>query len=187
MHHKRILYIFLLSLGLNFLGSYIQVIFDLPLFFDTIGTMLSAVVIGPWIGGLAGLLTNTLKGMFFTTLSIPFGLVNLVIGVVTGYLVIWLKGYRKWYAPLMVGLVTGLVTPIVAAPIAAYMFGGMSAHSIDRFVVSLIESGSSVLSSAFWGRVPLSFVDKLISSYFVYILLLVTPAFYLRESGNPSK
>ena len=187
MHHKRILVIFLISLGLNFLGSFIQTIFDLPLFFDTIGTILSAVVIGPWIGGLAGLLTNTLKGMFFTTLSIPFGVVNLVVGVVAGYLVLWLNGFQKWYAPLVVGGAVGLIAPLVAAPIATYLFGGISAHGIDRFVVSLIEGGNSVLSSAFWGRVPLSFVDKLISCYLVYLLILFTPSsfFSLKDHSSP--
>jgi energy-coupling factor transport system substrate-specific component len=187
MHHRRILVIFLFSLCLNFLGSYIQTVFDLPLFFDTVGTFLCAVVIGPWIGGLAGLLPNTLKGMFFSTLSIPFGLVNLVVGIVAGYLVVWLKGFHKWYAPLVVGVVAALVAPLVAAPIAAYLFGGISAHGIDRFVVSFIEGGHSLLSSAFWGRVPLSFVDKLLSAYFIYGLLLVTPESFYQISGEDPK
>ena len=187
MHHRRILVVFLFSLCLNFLGSYIQTVFDLPLFFDTVGTILCAVVIGPWIGGLAGLLTNTLKGMFFTTLSIPFGLVNLVVGIAAGYLAIWLKGYCKWYSPLVVGTVTALLAPLVAAPIAAYLFGGMSAHGIDRFVVSFIESGHSILSSAFWGRIPMSFVDKLISSYLIYGLLLMTPGSFFQVRKELSK
>ncbi len=187
MHHKRILVVFLFSLGLNFLGSFIQTIFDLPLFFDTIGTLLSAVLVSPWIGGLVGLLTNTLKGMFFTTLSIPFGLVNLVVGIVAGYLVVWFKDFERWYVPLIIGCVVAVIAPLVAAPIAAYLFGGMSAHGIDRFVASFVAGGHSVLSSAFWGRLPLSFVDKLISIYFVYFLVFFCPGSFFSVQERFSK
>lgn len=171
MSQKKILIVLFSSLALNFSGSFLQIQFFSFLFLDSIGTMLSAVLIGPWVGGLIGLLTNTLKGLFYTTVSIPFGIVNLAIGVATGYIVLLLKGYCRWYAPLVVGTVAAILAPLIAAPIATYLFGGITSHGIDKFVTALFDSGSSILSSAFWGRIPYSFADKLISAYIVFILV----------------
>jgi energy-coupling factor transport system substrate-specific component len=164
-----------LSLALNLIGSSLQIYLELPLFLDTIGTMLAAVLIGPWIGGLVGLMTNVIKGIFYTTTSLPFGLVNFGIGLITGYLVIIFKGYERWYAPLLVGCVIALLTPLMAAPIATYVFGGITAHGIDKFVVAFIDSGNTILSSTFLGRLPTSFIDKLLSAFIVYGIIRVWP------------
>lgn len=148
---------------------------DLPLFLDATGTMLAAVLIGPWIGGLVGLMTNVIYGIIYCTNSVPFGVVNFGIGLLTGYLVIALKGYHRWYAPLLIGCIIALFTPLMSAPIATYLFGGITAHGIDKFVVALVDSGNSMLSSAFWGRLPTSFIDKLLSAYMVYGIILIWP------------
>jgi energy-coupling factor transport system substrate-specific component len=172
---RNYVFIIIFSLILNFTGSFIQYLHPFPLFLDTTGTMLSAILIGPWIGGLVGLLTNTLQGIFHTPLSLPFGIVNLSIGLTTGYIVIYLKGFQRWYSPLVVGIITGLLAPLIAAPIVTYLFGGITTHGVDKFVVALVDSGSSILSSAFWGRLPYSFADKLISAYIVFFLIKKLP------------
>ena len=171
MRYHTISLIILISLLLNFSGSFVTTFFDLPLFLDAPGTILCAVMIGPWIGGLVGLVTNILKGIFYTTHSIPFGVVNFGVGVIAGYMTIYLKGYQRPITPLLVGVATAFSAAILAAPIATYIFGGITAHGIDRLVVALVESGQSVLSSAFWGRIPYSFVDKLLSAYMVFFII----------------
>lgn len=187
MSQKYILIVVLFSLGLNFIGSLLQVLFFPPLFLDSIGTMVSAILVGPWIGGVVGLLTNTLKGLVYSTLSIPFGLVNFGIGVATGYTVILLKGYHRWYAPFIVGVITAILAPLLAAPIATYLFGGITSHGIDKFVAALIGGGNSILGSAFWGRIPWSFVDKIISAYVVFILLILLSFFKTSADNNKGK
>jgi len=177
MHYKLQVKIVLFSLFLNFFFSVIIVNpLELPLFLDATGTMLCAVLLGPWIGGLLGLMSNIIRGVFFDTHSIPFGLVNLGIGIITGYLMLVVKDYRRPWSPLLVGAVIAIATPLMAAPIATYMFGGITAHGTDKFVIALMDSGHSILSSTFWGRIPLSFVDKLLSAYMVFFVLKAWPS-----------
>lgn len=171
MHYKQSLQIILLSITLNLVGSLLTTVTEIPLFLDAVGTMLSAILIGPWIGGLLGLMTNIIKGIIHTPHSIPFGIVNLAIGVLTGYLAIYTRDFRRPLVPLLIGTIIGLATPVMAAPIAAYMFGGITAHGVDKYVVALFDSGQSILSSAFWGRIPYSLVDKISSSYMVYLIV----------------
>jgi len=174
---KYILIVLFSSLALNFSGTILQEFFPSPLFLDTIGTMLAAVLIGPWVGGLVGLSTNLLQGIFHTPLSIPFGLVSLGVGLLAGYLTILLKGYNRWFTPLVVGVITGVVASLIAAPIATYLFGGISAHGIDKVVSAFVESGSSIFSGAFLGRLPFSIIDKLISAYLVFFLVKWLPMY----------
>jgi len=46
------------ALGLNFAGHAIAVTFGLPLFLDSVGTVLAGVVGGPWVGGSVGFISN---------------------------------------------------------------------------------------------------------------------------------
>ncbi len=175
MQHRHFTRVILISLFLNLLGSNLVAYLGLPVFFDAVGTMLAAILIGPWIGGLIGLMTNLLSGLFHSSLSIPFGFVNMGIGIITGYLMILIKDYRRPLAPLLVGTVIAIATPLMAAPIATYMFGGITVHGVDKFVVALMDSGQSILSSTFWGRIPYSFVDKILSAYMVFLIIKVWP------------
>lgn len=178
---KQILIVLFSSLALNFSGTLLQDFYSTPLFLDTTGTILAAVLIGPWAGGLVGLSTNLLQGIFHTPLSIPFGAVSFSVGLLAGYLTIALKGYHRWFTPLVVGVATGVVASLIAAPIATYLFGGISAHGIDKIVSAFVEGGGSILSSAFWGRLPFSIIDKLISAYLVFFLVIWLPVYKSKQ------
>ncbi len=171
MKQRHIIGIILLSLAINFIGTCLALKVFPQLFLDTIGTILAAALLGPWFGCLVGLLTNTMQGVVHTSVSIPFALVNCAIGIATGYLAIALKGYHRWYAPLIIGAVAALIAPILAAPIATYMFGGITGHGVDKLVASFVDSGQSILQSAFWGRIPNSFSDKILSAYLGFFLI----------------
>jgi energy-coupling factor transport system substrate-specific component len=162
MQHNNLLRILLFSLFLNVAGSIVALLLDLSVFLDSMGTIFAAVLLGPWIGAFLGLSTNIIKGFFHASHEIPFGIVNFGIGVIAGYLMIFIKDYRRPIPPLITGIILSIATPLMAAPIATYLYGGITAHGIDKFVVALLDSGQSILSSAFWGRIPYSFVDKLI-------------------------
>lgn len=170
MKSKYIIGIVLFSLAINFLGMILSNLFAPNLFLDTTGTILAATLLGPWFGALVGLLTNTIEGIAYSSVAIPFALVNCGVGIASGYLAILLKGYQRWYAPLLVGSVAAVMAPLLAAPIATYLFGGITAHGTDRLIAALVGSGHSVLAGAFWGRIPASFSDKLLAAYLAFIL-----------------
>src|SRR3712207_1190095 len=55
------------------------------LFLDTIGTVLGAVVLGPFWGALIGGCTNLVLGVISGPTNIPFALVNIVLGLIVGF------------------------------------------------------------------------------------------------------
>ncbi len=64
-----------------------QIIFTLkiPLYLDSIGTVLMGVLAGPWAGALTGLLTNLIWGLSgLNVIAAAFATVAAVIGLLAG-------------------------------------------------------------------------------------------------------
>src|SRR5450759_99739 len=111
-----------IGIALNVVGGMLNTTLKLPLFLDTIGTMLVAVTCGPWLGALAGGLSNVIV-RHSSPADMAFALVNILVGLVVGYVAIW-RGYRDWISPLIAGLLTAVVASIVGPWIAVYVYGG---------------------------------------------------------------
>ena len=59
----RILVLMAIGIALNMALGQLVAMLKLPVFLDSLGTMLVAVLCGPWIGGLTGLVTNLIWGL----------------------------------------------------------------------------------------------------------------------------
>ena len=59
----RTLVLMATGIALNMALGQLAELLKLPIFLDSLGTMLVAVLCGPWIGGLTGLITNLLWGL----------------------------------------------------------------------------------------------------------------------------
>ena len=56
-----------ISIAINMIGGQLASMVKLPIFLDSVGTLISAVLLGPVIGMLTGLLTNLLWGCLLYT------------------------------------------------------------------------------------------------------------------------
>ena len=74
----------LASLGLNFAGHALAVTFGLPLFLDSIGTVLAGVVAGPWVGGSVGFISNLVISNTIDPIAAPYGIVSFAVGFAAG-------------------------------------------------------------------------------------------------------
>lgn len=75
-----------LAIAINIIGGQIAKALRLPIYLDSIGTVMSGVLLGPWVGLLTGLLSNTiwtLSGL--DTFAIWFAPVAGLIGLVAGF------------------------------------------------------------------------------------------------------
>lgn len=159
---------------INILGYIIVTVFHIPLFLDSVGTMLAGAVLGPWIGGGVGFMTNLIIGLIQNPISIPFGIVNAVIGIVVG-LLSRKRGFDDALTPLYAALILGLLCAVLGTPIAVYLFGGMTGQTLDAIHAVLIESGRKIFSSAFITRLPANYLDKFISAYLVMLTIRILP------------
>ncbi len=61
-----------ISIAINMIGGQLASMVKLPIFLDSIGTLISAVLLGPVIGMLTGLLTNLLWGLLTDPIAAAF-------------------------------------------------------------------------------------------------------------------
>ncbi len=153
------------------------------LFLDTIGTVLMAVLFGPWWGALTGFLTNIVLGMTTGPTAIFFGLVNVAIAIVVGFMARKFN-FRKWYIALITGMILAIVAPLIGTPISVAVFGGLDGSGMDVVVLWLRAAGESVFASTFISRITGNIVDKIATCLLVMFIITKLPIFHKIYKGN---
>lgn len=163
------------AIAINIVIGQIVFALKIPLYMDSIGTVLVAVLAGPWAGALTGLLTNLIWGL--TGLNVtyaPFALVALIIGLIAG-LFAEAGWFRQWWKSVLAGLITGLVAALVSAPIAAYVFGGVTGSGTDAVVAIFRGMGFGIVPASFAQGVSSDPLDKAITFLIVFLIVHALP------------
>lgn len=149
------------------------------LFMDTMGTILTAAVLGPFWGGLVGLVTNVITAMVNNPVELPFAIVNMTIGIVVG-LVARKFGFGPKVA-ILTGLGLAVLAPLIGTPIAVYVFGGLAGGSLDILTGWLVKSGQRIFTAAFFPRIGSNLIDKTVSCLAASIIISKIPASMIRK------
>ncbi|MEA5116428.1 MAG: hypothetical protein VB036_02290 [Propionicimonas sp.] len=168
------------AIALNIVIGQIVSVIGLPVYLDSIGTVLVAVLAGPAAGVVTGILTNVIWGLTLSPLALPFAVVQVVIGVMAGYAA-RIGLFRKlWTAPLA-GAVTGVVAAMLSAPISAFIFGGATGGGTGALVGMFQAWGQSLLASTTLQGLISDPLDKLITFTVVALLLAALPGRFIQR------
>lgn len=164
-----------LGIAINIVLGSVANFLSIPLvFLDTIGTIFTAAIFGPWWGALTGGLTNVVQGVISDPRNIPFALVNIAVGIIVGFIA------RKYKFNLKTAVITGMilavVAPLIGTPIATYVYGGITGDFNDVIFTWLVQSGQKIFTAAFIPRITSNIVDKILSSVLVALLIKKLPS-----------
>lgn len=159
-----------INMGLGQIVSLLK----LPIFLDTIGTILVAVLLGPLAGTLTGLSTSLLKGILFGPTAAAFAPVAMVIGLVPGILNRY-GMFRSIPFAAIAGVITTICLTIVAVPIRLYLFGGVTGSGADFMVAYLSVVGQNLFGAVAWTVITANLVDKIVSCLIVYTIIKQLP------------
>jgi energy-coupling factor transport system substrate-specific component len=168
------------AIAVNIAIGQIVYAIKIPLYLDSIGTVLVGVLAGPWAGALTGMLSNLIWALTGMNVSYaPFAAVAAVIGLMAG--VFGSAGFmRRPLAAAAGGLTTGLVAAVLSAPISAYVFGGLTGSGTDAlFLAFRHELGVSVLGAAAAQGAVSDPVDKTATFLLVWAVLQALPYRFL--------
>lgn len=104
------------------------------------------------------------------------------IAIIMALVVVAFILVRRDLAPLWVaiaGITTGVVAAIVSAPISAILFGGVTGSGTDLIVAALRQGGADVFTAALGQGFFSDPIDKLITSFVVYAILVSLSARFL--------
>ncbi len=172
------------AIALNIAVGQLALLVKVPLYLDSIGTILVGVLAGPWAGAVTGFLSNliwTLAGWY--TPAVAFAGVAAIIGALAG--VFGKAGWAAtWWKAILAGLITGLTAAILSAPIATYVFGGVMGSGTDAIVAMARSIGLDSLYANIAQGTFSDPVDKMTSYLIVYFVLLALPQRFLARFTN---
>ncbi len=168
------------AIALNIVVGQIVSVIGLPVYLDSIGTVLVAALAGPAAGVVTGILTNVIWGLTLSPIALPFAVVQVVIGIFAGTAARW-GMFRRFYTAPLAGLVTGVVAAMVSAPIAAFVFGGATGGGTGAIVGAFQAMGQSLLGATTLQGLLSDPVDKAITFTVVALLLIALPARFLQR------
>src|SRR5438874_5932271 len=150
-------------LGLNFAGHAIVVAFGLPLFLDSIGTVLAGVVAGPWVGGSVGFISNLVSSNTVDPIAAPYAIVSFAVGFAAG-LARYLNWQKRGTGWLALWLVTVAIASLVSTPLNFLINGGKSSVAFgDSVYAALTSTHLPRIIAAFVGEAAVDLPDKLLT------------------------
>ncbi|KEZ86231.1 membrane protein [Clostridium sulfidigenes] len=162
-----------LAVAINLVGGFIALSLKLPIYIDTIGTILVSILFGPVSGAVVGGLSSIINGITFDPISFYFLPVQLVVGIGTGMLFKGEKvGVLKSILRILLITVLGSAT---AAVIASFVFQGITSSGSSILVAILKNSGISIITAVFSTQIFTDLLDKAVSFGLVFTVIKMLP------------
>ena len=158
------------AIAINIVVGQIVVLLKLPVFLDLIGTVLVAILCGPWAGALTGTLSNTIWGLFLIQILYPGGLWRFSSGLVAG-LCANAGLFKNWWKVILSGFLIALTAAIVSTPISVYLYGGITASGSSFITAYLLQTGQSVVSAVLSTGFLVEPVDKITTAMLAFIIV----------------
>jgi energy-coupling factor transport system substrate-specific component len=158
-----------IGVAINIVGFQLHNVLRLPIFLDTIGTILIGVVAGPWVALIAGLVTNLINAIF-NPVFLPYALTSMAVGVGVGYLS--KSGMFKTIPKTIIsGIIITLIATIVSAPITVLVFGGATGGTGSLITATFLTAGQQLWTAVFSSSFITEIADKIISVLIVYFIV----------------
>jgi energy-coupling factor transport system substrate-specific component len=172
------------AIAINIVIGQIVLLLRLPVFLDSIGTMLVAVVAGPWAGALTGALSNVIWGLAVDALALPWWPVALFIGLVTG-LCAMAGLFKSWWKVIITGFLVALTAAIVSTPIAVYLYGGITGSGSSLITAYLLQTGRDLIPAVLSTNFLVEPVDKITTALLAFAIIGGLSQRYLARFPRP--
>ena len=158
-----------LCIALNMIGGTIALWLKLPVYLDSVGTILAGGLLGPLYGGAAGLGRALLCGFTSDVYALYFMPVGAITGLMAG--VLFRKSFFRGFKMVLGTAVLTVPGTAVSASISAFLFGGVTSSGSSLLVQLFRHLGFSLMASAFAVQILTDYADRLISCGLVMALM----------------
>ena len=163
-----------IAIGINIAVGQIVLVLKLPVFLDSIGTVMVAALCGPWAGALTGALSNVVWGVAIDPGALPWWPVAAMIGYMAGRMAQW-GFFKSWWKVVVTGFVVALTAAIVSTPIAVYLFGGITASGSSFLTAYLLQTGQGIWSAVVSTSFLTEPVDKITTAMIAFAIIQGLP------------
>jgi energy-coupling factor transport system substrate-specific component len=161
------------AVAVNFVGGQLASLLKLPCYLDAIGTIFGAMLCGPWVGAVIGMVTNIVTGIA-NPVNFAFIPVSVVVGLVTGFLS-RKQMFSTWWKWIISMVLMALSSIIVAAPIIVYIYGGVTGGGTSIITATAMAAGANIWAAVIGSDGLFTVVDRIISFVISYLIIKVIP------------
>jgi len=160
--------------ALNVTVGYLVSAFKLPLYLDSIGTVLVSVMFG-WVYGVV----TGLTGLVVLTLTaaptvIAYAGTVVVIAMVTG--VLRRAGFLKnWPMTIIGGIAVGIAAAAASIPVTTMLYGGVSLAGSDAVTTLFKATGLPLWQSVMYGSLVTDIIDKVATALLCFLFIKSLP------------
>jgi energy-coupling factor transport system substrate-specific component len=161
--------------GINYAGKFFAEFLKLPLWLDSIGTILASILAGPVVGGLSGAINNIIYGLTAGPIYFVYALTSIGIGVAAG-LLYKAKMFENAFRALLSGLIIALVATIISVPLNVIFWEGQAGNIWgDALFAFLMSKNVGIWLSSFFDELVVDLVDKVLSVFIAFGIFKVLP------------
>jgi energy-coupling factor transport system substrate-specific component len=163
------------AIGINYIGKLIASLLKLPLWLDSIGTVLAAMLGGPVVGALSGVINNIIYGLTLDPISFAYAVTSLFIGLVVGVLAYkgWISSFWK---ALGIGVIVVIVAAVVSTPLNILYWGGQTGNIWgDALYTASIAGGVPTWLASFLDEIVVDIPDKILTVIVSYLIFRGLP------------
>jgi energy-coupling factor transport system substrate-specific component len=172
------------AIAINVVIGQIVALLKLPVYLDSIGTVLVGVICGPWAGALTGALANIIWGLAIDPNALPWWPVAFFIGFVAG----WCANgglFRNTWKVLVTGFFIALVAALTSAVINVVVFGGINASGSSLITAYLLQSGRGMIDAVLSTNFLVEPVDKISTALLAFAIIRGLSVRYLSRFPRP--
>lgn len=160
-----------LAIVINIVGSYIALVLHLPIYLDSMGTIMTAILLGPFYGLFPGVLSALITGMTSDIYALYYMPVGIVLGVMTGFVFQKNKSNKLFIKAFCISIPASLIS----ACITANLFGGITSSGSTMLVQLLAKTPLGLTLSCLIVQFFTDYFDRLLSLWLVFSVIKKLP------------
>ncbi|MGQ9855909.1 MAG: ECF transporter S component [Fervidobacterium sp.] len=173
--NTMILVLIPVAVGINYAGKFFAELLKLPLWLDSIGTVLAAMLAGPVVGGISGAINNIIYGLTMGPISFIYALTSIGIGVAAG-LLYKAKMFENAFRALISGLIIALVATVISVPINVIFWEGQTGNVWGDALFAFLRSKNvGIWLASFFDELVVDLVDKVLTVYIAFGIFKALP------------
>lgn len=165
-----------MAVCINLAGGQIALTLRLPIYLDSIGTILTGALMGPLYGMIPNLLSGMLAGMTTDIYALYFAPVGMLVGLMSGLVFFGGCTSRRRSELFLKAVLVTVPGTIVSSLICAVLFGGITSSGSTILVQLLAKTPLGMTGSIFAVQIVTDYLDRLISMFAVVWILRAIPS-----------
>ena len=166
-----------LAIVINIVGSYIALGLHLPIYLDSMGTIMTAILLGPFYGLFPGVLSALITGMTSDIYALYYMPVGIALGVVTGFVFQKNKSNKLFVKSFCISVPASLIS----ACITATVFGGITSSGSTMLVQLLAKTPVGLTLSCLIVQFFTDYFDRLLSLWLVFSVIKKMPDSFIKK------